>query len=106
MAKKLKRSIFAWIKDDWQKWGADKNVVKKIFWFLWLLIWTILRGTFWFLTILFRAIAHLYSIYRPNASGKGNCRDCRHYDGRICSVTNTERYEGSGCPKFSFRVHI
>ena len=102
MAKNPRRSIFAWIKDDWQKWSADKNIVKKIFWFLWLIVWTILRATFWFLTIFFRAIARVYSIYRPNVSGKGNCGNCRHYNGRICSVTNTERYEGSGCNKFSF----
>jgi len=107
MAEKLKRSIFAWIRDDWQNWSTDKNVVKKIFWFLWLIIWTILRVAFWLVTFIVQIFMYLNNRNHVDYTGKsggGTCSICRHYNGRICSVTNTEKYEGASCSKFSLKA--
>jgi hypothetical protein len=52
----------------------------------------------------FRIFLHLNSRYHVDASGKsagGTCRICRHYTGRVCSVDNSEKYEGASCSKFS-----
>jgi hypothetical protein len=58
MGKKPRMGLFASIKYDWQEWANDQNIVKKIFWFIWLVIWTILR-------CLFGIIGYIWS-HSPN----------------------------------------
>jgi heme/copper-type cytochrome/quinol oxidase subunit 2 len=72
MTKKPKMGLFAGIKYDWQEWAADKNIIKKIFWFIWLVIWTVVKVVFGILFILFKAFFRAKSKYDANPKNSWN----------------------------------
>ncbi|GMO34629.1 MAG: hypothetical protein Ta2B_15060 [Termitinemataceae bacterium] len=110
--------LFAGIKYDWQRWASDGNIIKKILWFIWLLVWTSLKIVGGIAGFVFKIF---WSIVRANfqsslfggsgssgSSSSGSARSSsggiRNYQCNKCGtvVKSKSTPSAQGCPSATF----